>query len=165
MVAKGFTQREGVDYTEIFSPVVKYKTIRIMLSLVVHFGFELDQMDVKTAFLHGELEEIIYMEQPKGFEVQKGKDMVCLLKRSLYGLKQSTRQWNKRFDLFITSHGFKRSYFDTCLYYKGVEIQEVEYLLLYVDDMLLISKTRTKIREMKKILMSEFDIKDLGPAK
>jgi len=87
LVAKGFTQKEGVDY-EIFSPVVKYKTIRIMLSLVAQFNLELEQMDVKTTFLHGELEEVIYMDQPPGYEVKKkNKNLVCLPKRSLYGLK------------------------------------------------------------------------------
>ena len=101
LVAKGFTQVEGIDYNEIFSPVVKYKTIRVMLSIVTQFDLELQQMDVKTAFLHGELEETIYMEQPLGFEVHKGKDMVCLLKKSLYGLKQSPRQWYKRFDSYM----------------------------------------------------------------
>ena len=89
LVAKGFTQKEGIDFGEIFSPVIKYKSIRIMLSLVVQYNLELEQMDVKTAFLHGDLEETIYMEQPEGFQVQKNKDMVCLLKKSLYGLKQA----------------------------------------------------------------------------
>ena len=89
LVAKGFTQQEGIDFGEIFSPVIKYKSIRIMLSLVVQYNLELEQMDVKTAFLHGDLEETIYMEQPEGFKVQKNKDMVCLLKKSLYGLKQA----------------------------------------------------------------------------
>ncbi|KAL0302563.1 UNVERIFIED_CONTAM: Retrovirus-related Pol polyprotein from transposon TNT 1-94 [Sesamum angustifolium] len=93
LVAKGFTQKEGIDYTEIFSPVVKYTTVRIILALTAHFNWELKQMDVKTAFLHGDLEENIYMQQPDVFVVDKSKpDYVCLLKKSLYGLKQSPRQ-------------------------------------------------------------------------
>ncbi|KAL0321779.1 UNVERIFIED_CONTAM: Retrovirus-related Pol polyprotein from transposon TNT 1-94 [Sesamum calycinum] len=95
LVAKGFTQTEGVDYTEIFSPVVKYTTVRIILALVAHYDWELKQMDVKTAFLHGDLHEQIYMNQPCGFIDKKNPDHVCLLKKSLYGLKQSPRQWNK----------------------------------------------------------------------
>ena len=92
LVAKGFTQVEGIDYNEIFSPVVKYTTIRTVLALVAQFNWELEQMDVKTAFLHGKLEETIYMMQPEGFEVKKkGAELVCLLKKSLYGLKQSPR--------------------------------------------------------------------------
>lgn len=162
LVAKGFTQVEGIDYNEIFSHVVKYKTIRVMLTLVVQYDLELQQMDVKTAFLHGDLEEVIYMEQPPGYEVHKGKDMVCLLKKSLYGLKQSPRQWYKRFDTFMIEQGYNRSSYDACLYFKGSEVLTGVYLLLYVDDMLLISSSATKISELKKMLSKEFDMKDLG---
>lgn len=94
LVAKGFTQKEGIDYTEIFAPVVKFTTVRVMLALVAQFDWELKQMDVKTAFLHGELDEKIYMRQPEGFVDKKNPDHVCLLKKSLYGLKQSPRMWN-----------------------------------------------------------------------
>jgi transposase InsO family protein len=165
LVAKGFTQVDGIDYNEIFSPVVKYKTIRVMLSLVTQFDLELQQMDVKIAFLHGELEETIYMEQPLGFEVHEGKDMVCLLKKSLYGLKQSPRQWYKRFDSYMLKQGYQRSSFDSCLYFKGSNILEDVYLLLYVDDMLLISKSTKKISVLKHVLSKEFDMKDLGDAR
>ena len=165
LVAKGFTQREGVDFNEIFSPVVKYKTIRIMLSIVVQFDMELEQMDVKTAFLHGELEEVIYMEQPRGYEQGSPEGTVCKLKKALYGLKQAPRQWNKKFDSFMMKQGFQKSLHDTCLYYKGSKIEDSEYLLLYVDDMLLISKSKTRIENLKRILNSEFDMKDLGTAK
>ncbi|KAL2487476.1 cysteine-rich RLK (RECEPTOR-like protein kinase) 8 [Abeliophyllum distichum] len=92
LVAKGFNQREGVNYIEIFSPVVKYKTIRLMLALAVQFDWELEQMDVRTAFLHGDLEEEIYMTQPPGFEEKGKNEQVCHLKKSLYGLKQAARQ-------------------------------------------------------------------------
>ena len=93
LVAKGYTQRAGIHFTEIFSPVVKFKTIRLMLSIVAHHGLQLEQLDVKTAFLHGELEEQIYMSQPIGFKDKRFPDHVCLLHKSLYGLKQSPRQW------------------------------------------------------------------------
>lgn len=102
LVAKGYSQKEGVDYQEIFAPVVKHTSIRILMSVVVDQDLELEQMDVKTTFLHGELEEELYMEQPEGFVSESEKDKVCLLKKSLYGLKQSPRQWNKRFDKFMT---------------------------------------------------------------
>ena len=92
LVAKGFTQREGVGYSEVFSPVVKYSSIRVLLAITTYHDLELDQMDVKTAFLHGNLEEEIYMEQPEGFTQKESEDMACLLKKSLYGLKQSPRQ-------------------------------------------------------------------------
>ena len=92
MVAKGFTQQEGIDYTETFSPVVRFTSIRIILALVVGLDLELHQMDVKTAFLNGELEEEIYMVQPEGFIVPGSEHKVCKLKKSIYGLKQSSRQ-------------------------------------------------------------------------
>uniref|UniRef100_A0A803R4Z6 Reverse transcriptase Ty1/copia-type domain-containing protein n=1 Tax=Cannabis sativa TaxID=3483 RepID=A0A803R4Z6_CANSA len=125
---------------------------------------EIDQMDVTTAFLHGELEEEIYMTQPEGY-VEKGKpNHVCKLVKSLYGLKQSPRQWNKRFDTFMMKQGFSRSYYDACFYHKGTDINTVIYLLLYVDDMLIISKERSQVDEMKKQLKAEFEMKDLGIA-
>ncbi|KAL0417179.1 UNVERIFIED_CONTAM: Retrovirus-related Pol polyprotein from transposon TNT 1-94 [Sesamum latifolium] len=120
LVAKGFTQKEGIDYTEIFSPVVKYTTVRIILALTAHFNWELKQMDVKTAFLHGDRDENIYMEQPYGFVDNKNPDFVCLLKKSLYGLKQSPRQWNKKFDNFMKTLRFHKSAYDPCLYFKTV---------------------------------------------
>ena len=91
LVAKGYAQREGIDYDEVFSPVVKHPSIRILLALVTQFGLILEQLDVKTAFLHGELEEDIYMVQPQGYEVAGKESLVCKLDRSLYGLKQSSR--------------------------------------------------------------------------
>ncbi|CAM8878626.1 unnamed protein product [Rhodiola kirilowii] len=134
LVARGFTQKEGIDFNEIFSPVVKHRSIRIMLSLVAYFDYELEQLDVKTAFLHGNLDETIYMRQPEGFVVGDPEKQVCLLKRSLYGLKQSPRLWYRRFDEFMFNCGFKRSDYDWCIYYKHVQGQSVIYLLLYVGD-------------------------------
>ncbi|KAG8496699.1 hypothetical protein CXB51_007954 [Gossypium anomalum] len=126
---------------------------------------ELEQLDVKTAFLHGELEGDIYMQQPEGFTVSKKEDYVCLLKKSLYGLKQSPRQWYKRFDSFMTSHDFKRSSFDSCVYFKKNNDGSFVYLLLYVDDMLIAAKDKGEIRKVKAQLSEEFEMKDLGPAK
>ena len=91
LVSKGFSQKEGIYYNEIFSPVVKHSSIRMLLALVAQFDLELQQLDVKTAFLHGDLEETIYMDQPKDFLAEGKKDHVCQLKKSLYGLKQSPR--------------------------------------------------------------------------
>ena len=91
LVAKGFTQKEGIDYTETFSPVSKKDSLRIILALVAHFDLELQQMDVKTAFLNGDLEEEVYMKQPKGFPSSDGEHLVCKLNKSIYGLKQASR--------------------------------------------------------------------------
>uniref|UniRef100_A0A2N9HGE9 Integrase catalytic domain-containing protein n=1 Tax=Fagus sylvatica TaxID=28930 RepID=A0A2N9HGE9_FAGSY len=108
LVVKGFQQKEGVDYTDIFSPVVKLTTIRLVLGIVAAENLHLEQLDVKTAFLHGDLEEDIYMHQPQGFIVQGKENRVCKLRKSLYGLKQAPRQWFKKFDSFMYSIGFTR---------------------------------------------------------
>ncbi|KAL2612986.1 hypothetical protein R1flu_024678 [Riccia fluitans] len=109
LVAKGFTQRKGVDYSEVFAPVAKYSTIWLLLSLVCMFGFVLDQMDVVIAFLYGLLNEEIFMRQLPSFARKGQESLVCRLLKSLYGLKQSPRQWNKWFDEFMKSQGFTRS--------------------------------------------------------
>ncbi|KAG8482658.1 hypothetical protein CXB51_023976 [Gossypium anomalum] len=165
LVAKGYSQVPGVDFTDVFSPVVKHSSIRALLGIVAMHDLELEQLDVKTAFLHGELEEDIYMQQPEGFTVSEKEDYVCLLKKSLYGLKQSPRQWYKRFDSFMTSHDFKRSSFDSCVYFKKNNDGSFVYLLLYVDDMLIATKDKGEIRKVKAQLSEEFEMKDLGPAK
>ncbi|GAB2276096.1 hypothetical protein Dimus_039170 [Dionaea muscipula] len=164
LVAKGYSQKEGIDYNEIFSPVVKFKTIRMMLAIVAFYDLELEQMDVKTAFLNGDLDEIIHMNQPEGFEDKVNKNYVCKLNKSLYGLKQAPRQWYKRFDTFVTQIGFCRSEFDVCLYFAHLDAVPI-YLLIYVDDMLLISKSMKLINDLKRKLSAEFDMKDLGCAK
>ncbi|KAG8501441.1 hypothetical protein CXB51_003771 [Gossypium anomalum] len=161
----GIFQVPGVDFTDVFSPIVKHSSIRALLGIVAMHDLELEQLDVKTAFLHGELEEDIYMQQPEGFTVSEKEDYVCLLKKSLYGLKQSPRQWYKRFDSFMTSHDFKRSSFDSCVYFKKNNDGSFVYLLLYVDDMLIAAKDKGEIRKVKAQLSEEFEMKDLGPAK
>ncbi|KAG8483801.1 hypothetical protein CXB51_022649 [Gossypium anomalum] len=164
-VVKGYSQILGVDFTDVFSPVVKHSLIRALLGIVAMHNLELEQLDVKTAFLHGELEEDIYIQQLEGSTVSEKEDYVCLLKKSLYGLKQSPRRWYKRFDSFITSHDFKRSSFDSCVYFKKNSDDSFVYLLLYVDDMLIAAKDKGEIRKVKAQLSEEFEMKDLGPAK
>ncbi|GJV06619.1 retrotransposon protein, putative, ty1-copia subclass [Tanacetum coccineum] len=169
LVARGFTQRAGIDYNEVFSLVVRHTSIRVILALTACKDYELEQLDVKTAFLHGNLEEVIYMRQPPGYE-QGNK--VCLLKKSLYGLKQSPRQWYKRFDEYMLSNGFKRSSYDSCVYYRSYAPGEYIYLLLYVDDMLIACKSKAidcvsshYLYSTKSLLKKEFDMKELGEAK
>ncbi|KAL0431935.1 UNVERIFIED_CONTAM: Retrovirus-related Pol polyprotein from transposon TNT 1-94 [Sesamum radiatum] len=164
LVAKGFTKKEGIDCTEIFSPVVKYTTVRIILALVAHYDWEFKQMDVKTAFLHGDLDEQIYMSQPYGFIDKTQHDHVCLLKKSLYGLKQSPRQWNKTFDSFMQSLRFSKSSYDPCLYFK-YDNDMLVFLVLYVDDMLIASPSLTLIVELQRNLCKTFEMKDLGNVK
>lgn len=165
LVVKGFHQKEGIDFNEIFSPVVRHTSIRFILGLVAQQNLELEQLDVKTAFLNGELDEEIFMAQPEGFEVQGSEQKVCKLKKSLYGLKQAPRQWYKRFDSFMTNQNFQRSYYDSCVYFKRATNGVYIYLLLYVDDMLIASSDVVLIDDLKRQLSAEFEMKDLGPAK
>ncbi|RVW38125.1 Retrovirus-related Pol polyprotein from transposon TNT 1-94 [Vitis vinifera] len=164
LVVKGFQQREGIDYTEIFSPVVKMSTIRLVLGMVAVENLHLEQLDVKTAFLHGDLEEDLYMIQPEGFIVQGQENLVCKLRKSLYGLKQAPRQWYKKFDNFMHRIGFKRCEADHCCYVKSFDNSYI-ILLLYVDDMLIAGSDIEKINNLKKQLSKQFAMKDLGAAK
>ena len=165
LVACGFTQVEGIDYTKVFYPVVKHTSIRILLALTAHFDWELHQLDVKTMFLHGDLEETIYMMQPKGFERPGEEQNVCLLKKSLYGLKQSSKQWNLKFHEHLVRMKFERSNFDSCVYVKKVGERIVVYLLLYVYDILVAGSCKKEIQVIKEDLKMKFDMKYLGEAK
>jgi hypothetical protein len=118
LVAKGYSQVEGIDFGKIFSPVSNLTSIRFLLFVAVAFDFEVEQMDVKTTFLHGDLEEEIYMNQREGFVVKGKKELVCKLKKSLYGLKQSPRMWYQKFDIYILGLGFVRSRDDHYVYSK-----------------------------------------------
>ncbi|KAJ0494593.1 putative RNA-directed DNA polymerase [Helianthus annuus] len=164
LVVKGFQQKKGVDYDEILSPVVKMTTIRLVLSIVAAENLHLEQLDVKTAFLHGDLDEDIYMAQPEGFQAKGKENLVCKLKKSLYGLKQAPRQWYLKFDNFMGRNGFKRCEMDHCCYLKKFEKSYV-ILLLYVDDMLIAGSDMKEITKLKKQMSEEFEMKDLGPAK
>jgi hypothetical protein len=119
LVAKGYSQVEGVNFGDIFSPVAKLTSIRVLMSLAATFDLEIEKMDVKTMFLHGDLEEEIYMKQPEGFVVKGKKELVCKLKRSLYGLKKSPRMWYQKFDTYILSLGFVRSKVDHLCIFQG----------------------------------------------
>ncbi|KAL2253255.1 UNVERIFIED_CONTAM: Retrovirus-related Pol polyprotein from transposon TNT 1-94 [Sesamum indicum] len=162
LIVKGFQQRYGIDFTDVFTPVVKLTTIRLMLSIVAAENLELQQMDVKTAFLHEDLEEEIYMVQPEGYN---GDDQqVCRLKKSLYGLKQAPRQWYRKFDNFMLEIGFSRCNADNCCYVKRFDDFFI-ILLLYVDDMLIAGSNVKEINRLKDQLSRRFDMKDLGEAR
>ncbi|KAH0685102.1 hypothetical protein KY289_022854 [Solanum tuberosum] len=165
LVVKGFGQRKGIDFDEIFSPVVKMSSIRTVLGLAASLNLEIEQMDVKTTFLHGDLEEEIYMEQPEGFKVEGKENFVCKLKKSLYGLKQAPRQWYKKFESVMGEQGYKKTSSDHCVFVQKFSDNDFIILLLYVDDMLIVGKNTSKIDELKKELRKSFSMKDLGHAK
>ena len=118
LVAKGFRQVQGIDYDETFSPVAMLKSVRIMLAIAAFYDYEIWQMDVKTAFLNGFLEEELYMMQPEGFVDPKGANKVCKLQQSIYGLVQASRSWSKRFDSVIKAYGFIQTFGEACIYKK-----------------------------------------------
>ena len=126
--------------------MVRHTSIRIVLDLVAHFDMQLEQMDVKTAFLHGDLEELVYMVQPEGFIQPRQEHLVCKLRKSLYGLKQSPRQWYKCFDSYIIRIGYKRCEYDCFVYVKSLDDDSsFIFLLLYVDDMLIVAKNMVEV--------------------
>jgi hypothetical protein len=133
--------------------------------LVAHQDLELEQLDVKTAFLHGNLEEEIFMVQPEGFKQPGTENLVCRLKKSLYGLKQSPRQWYKRFDSYMIQIGYTRCEYDCCVYVRILEDGSYIFLLLYVDNMLIAAKSMCEVNRLKSLLHKEFEMKDLGAAK
>ncbi|KAL9250771.1 Retrovirus-related Pol polyprotein from transposon TNT 1-94-like protein [Drosera capensis] len=163
LVAKGYTQKEGIDFKETFSSVSLKDSFRIIMALVAHFDLELHQMDVKTAFLNGDIEETIYMQQQKNFVSGDPKKMVWKLKKSIYGLKQASRQWYHKFNNVITSFGFEPNIADDCIYHKFSGSKHI-FLVLYVDDILLASNDIGLLHETKRFLSKKFEMKDLGNA-
>eukprot|EP00253_Pinus_taeda_P029726 PITA_29726 len=159
-VAKGYAQKKGIDYEETFAPVTRYTSIRTVISLVAQMGWEIHQMDVKTTFLNGVIEEEVYIEQPEGFETHEKKSHVCRLKKALYGLKQAPRAWYGRIDGYLQKIGFVKSDVDLNLYYLVVESEPL-ILILYVDDLFLTGSSKL-IEDCRKNLATEFDMKDLG---
>ena len=163
LVAKGFRQTHGIDYDETFSPVVMLKSIRIMLAIAAYYDYEIWQMDVKTTFLNGSLLKDVYMTQPEGFVDPKNSGKVCKLQRSIYGLKQASQSWNLRFDEVIKGFGFIKNEDEPCVY-KRVSGSAIVFLILYVDDILLIGNDIPTLTNVKTFLGKSFSMKDLGDA-
>jgi hypothetical protein len=163
LVAKGFRQVQGVDYDETFSPVAMLKSVRIILAIAAYFDYEIWQMDVKTAFLNGNLSEDVYMIQPEGFVDPKNASKICKLQKSIYGLKQASRSWNIRFDEVVKGFGFIKNEEESCVY-KKVSGSSIVFLILYVDDILLIGNDVPMLEIVKTSLKNSFSMKDLGEA-
>ena len=162
LVAKGYTQTYGLDYQETFAPAAKMNTIRTLLSLAAQYDWFLNQLDVKNAFLHGNLEEEVFMDAPPGFENTIGAGKVCKLKKSLYGLKQSPRTWFEKFTKSVHSKGFHQSQGDHTLFFKHGDNGKIAALVVYDDDIILMENDENEARRLKEELNKEFEIKDLG---
>lgn len=165
LVAKGFTQKHGTDYDETFSPVVKHTTIRAFLAKAAYHKTKVFQVDIKTAFLHGKLNnEELYMHQPEGFYDEENKDKVYKLKKAIYGLKQAAKCWNEEIENTLKSYGFIQSEADPCMFIKEKSKKTV-YLILYVDDMLITSEDENEVYEVINYLKNFYSITSLGEAK
>jgi len=159
-VVRGFTQTFGVDYNETFAPVAKFMSIRCILALAAIEDMEIHQMDVKTTFLNGDLEEEIYMEKPEGF-TQEGEHFVCKLHKSLYALKQSPRAWNQKLDAFLKIIKFVRSDANFSVYV--AQVGDVKFFIaIYIDDLILVCDNKDKLLQVKEELSRKFQMKDLG---
>jgi transposase InsO family protein len=164
LVAKGFTQEYGIDYNETYSPVVRYSTIRILLALAVNLDMNVDHMDVKTAFLNGDLKETVYMEQPDGYKVDGKENYVFRLNKAVYGLKQASKAWYDKIDNALIVLQFRKSLSEPCVYIKSDGSGNLIIIALYVDDILIFSKDTSEKKKLKEELMRTFEMKDLGRA-
>ena len=160
LVARGFDQKFGSDYDETFCPVVRMESLRTLIALSTQHGLELHHVDVATAFLNGTLQREVYMEQPTGYKKEGEEHLVCRLRKSIYGLKQSSRCWNMALDDQLTKICFSQLKSDPCIYMSGGE--SIFYIGVYVDDMVLAGKDKRRMKHVKQELSSRFNIKDLG---
>lgn len=159
LVARGFAQPKEFDYDEIYSPVAKVTTLKTLLAVGNERSFHFEQLDVKSAFLNGELKDSVYLKPPEGDNVKP--NYVYKLKKALYGLKEAAKCWNNSFNDFMKECCFERSENDSCLYWKR-KGNEIVYLLLYVDDIIIASERENMLREIKEKLMKRFKMKDKG---
>ena len=165
-VAKGYTQVADIDYGETFAPTARMTSIRMLLQVAVHHDMIIHQMDVKSAYLNSDIDRDLYVKQPKGYEKlsSNGDELVCKLQKSLYGLKQSSRNWNNTLNDYLLSQKFSRSYADPCLYTKfhdGLMI----ILLIWVDDILICTNSVDALNTFKTVLCQRFKMKDIGVMK
>lgn len=163
MVVKRFTQKYGMDYKETFAPVAKLNTIRILLSVAANLDWPLQQLDIKNAFLNGDLQEEVYMDLPPGFD-ESGNNQVCRLIKSLYGLKQSPRAWFERFSRVLKTEGYIQGQSDDTMFFKHRGGKKT-ILIVYVDDIVLTGDDLEEISRIKEALAKEFEVKDLGEMK
>lgn len=160
LVVKGYAQEYGVDYAEVFAPVARMDTVRMILAVAAHRGWGVYQLDVKSAFLHGELEEDVYVEQPQRYEVLEKKEMVYKLHKALYGLKQAPRAWFSRIEAYFIKEGFTNSSNEQTLFIKKIG-GNILIVSVYVDDLLFTGNNDELLEEFKCSRKREFDMTDL----
>ena len=161
LVAKGYIQRHGIDFEEVFAPVARIETVRFIIALAASRGWEIHHLDVKTAFLNGDLKEVVFVSQPEGFEVKGQEHKVYKLHKALYGLRQAPRAWNEKLNKVLENLNFNRCSKEPSLYCK----QQKDRILLvavYVDDLLVAGSDQDMISEFKKEMSSNFEMSDLG---
>ena len=165
-VARGYSQIAGVDYKDTYAPTARPETIRLIFALTAQLDCVLEQMDVKSAYLHSTIDEEVFLEQPKGFEQvgENDKKLVCRLKKSIYGLKQAGHNWNRNLNNWLIGQGFARSESDRCLYYKR-DGSEFEYVVIWVDDIIICGSQRGRVDELKKAFGRGFNMEDKGELK
>lgn len=162
-VAKGYSQKAGSDYEETFSPTADMTSVRVIMQKAAQENLVLHQMDVKTAYLHAPIDCEIYMEQPQGYEKESetGENMVCKLHKSLYGLKQSGRNWNLMLHTYLSENGFEQNPADHCVYMREKHDGKV-ILLIWVDDLIIAASNEDVLKSVKRMLAERFKMKDLG---
>ncbi|KAG7594052.1 Integrase catalytic core [Arabidopsis thaliana x Arabidopsis arenosa] len=161
LVAKGYVQRYGVDFEEVFAPVARIETIRLLIDLAAAHGWEIHHLDVKTAFLHGELKETVYVYQPEGFEVKGSEDKVYRLNKALYGLRQAPRAWNNKLNHILVDLHFTKCSKEPSVYRKEVE-EHLLIIAVYVDDLFVTKTSLEVINKFKGEMSSNFEMSDLG---
>lgn len=161
LVAKGYIQRHGIDYEEVFAPVARIETIRFILALAASKGWTVHHLDVKTAFLHGDLKEVVYVSQPEGYVVKGKEDKVYKLNKALYGLKQAPRAWNEKLNKVLEQLNFVKCTKEPALY-RSQDNKELLLVAVYVDDLLVTGTSMEAIQEFKKRMSSKFEMSDLG---
>ncbi|WJX32266.1 hypothetical protein P8452_20610 [Trifolium repens] len=154
--------KPGLDYFEVFAPVARHETIRLVIAIAANRNWPLMHLDVKSAFLNGPLQEEVYVSQPPGFEKKNQEGMVYRLHKALYGLKQAPRAWNMKIDSFFKKHGFQKCELEYGVYVQHTSEGNMILVCLYVDDILLTGSSEQEIAKFKKALMNEFEITDLG---
>lgn len=164
LVARGDQQKEGIDFDEVFAPVARLETIRILLAISVIRGMHVHQLDVTTAYVQGELHDTVYMEQAETFIEPGDETKVYKLNKPLYGLKQAGREWYRKLDNYIINLGFENTVVNPCVYV-GLKENQDTIIIVYVDDLIIASASLRKMAQIKEKLKKQFKLKDLGKIK